>query len=39
MSLSKIMWIVCGVIWAVLIIGFVVLVIINRVKNRRRKDD
>lgn len=39
MSIVKISWIVCGIVWAVVIIGFFVLVIYNRIRNRKGKDD
>ena len=39
MNLKTIMWIVCGVIWAVVILGAVALIIVNRIRNRKRKDD
>lgn len=39
MTLSKIMWIICAIIWAVVILGFFALVIVNRIKNRRSRDD
>lgn len=35
MSIKIIMWIVCGVIWAVVILGFVGLMIFNRIRNRK----
>lgn len=35
MSISTIMWIICGVIWAVLIIGFIGLIVFNRIRNRK----
>lgn len=39
MGLTKIMWIICGIIYAVLILGFIALVIYNRIKNRKGRDD
>lgn len=36
MKLSTILWIVCGVIWAILAVGFVALMIFNRIRNRRK---
>lgn len=36
MKISTILWIVCGVIWALLAVGFVGLVIFNRIRNRRK---
>lgn len=36
MKLSTILWIICGVIWALLLIGFVGLVVFNRIRNRRK---
>lgn len=39
MSLTTISWIICGIVWAVVIVGFVALVIVNRIRNRKRKDD
>lgn len=39
MSITKIMWIVCGVVWALVILGFFGLVIFNRIRNRKGKDD
>lgn len=35
MSIKTIMWIVCGAIWAVVILGFVGLMIFNRIRNRK----
>lgn len=35
----KILWIVCAVIWAAVILGFVSLVAFNRWRNRKRKED
>lgn len=35
----KVFWIICGVIWAVVILGFIGLCVFNRIKNRRRRDD
>lgn len=34
----KISWIVCGVIWVVVILGFIGLCVFNRWRNRKRKD-
>lgn len=39
MRLSTIMWIVCGIIWGIVILGAVGLIIVNRIRNRKRKDD
>lgn len=39
MSISTIMWIICGIIYALLAVGFIVLVVINRIKNRKGRDD
>lgn len=39
MSFVKLAWIICGVIWALVIIGFFALVIVNRIRNRRGRDD
>lgn len=39
MNLTTIMWIVCGGIWGVVIVGAVALIIVNRIRNRERKDD
>lgn len=39
MTLTTIMWIVCGIIWAIVILGAVGLIIVNRIRNRKRKDD
>lgn len=39
MSLSTIMWMVCGGIWGFVIIGAVALIIVNRIRNRERKGD
>lgn len=39
MNFVKLTWIICGGIWAVVIIGFVALVIFNRIRNRKGKDD
>ena len=36
MKLSTILWIICGVIWLLLAIGFVGLMIYNRIRNRRK---
>lgn len=36
MKISIILWIACGVIWAVVILGFIGLVIFNRIRNRRK---
>lgn len=38
MDLKTILWIGCGAIWAVLLILFVVVTLINRYRNRERKD-
>ena len=35
MSIKAILWIVCGVIWAVLIVGFIGVMIFNRIRNRK----
>lgn len=35
MSFGTIMWIICGVIWAVVILGFVGLMVFNRIRNRK----
>lgn len=35
MSIKAISWIVCGVIWAIVIIGFIGLMIFNRIRNRK----
>lgn len=37
--INKIAWIVCGGIWALLIVGFIALVIIRRIKNRNGRGD
>lgn len=37
MKISTILWIVCGVIWAVVILGAVGLAVFNRIRNRRKK--
>ena len=39
MNLSKIMWIICGGIWGLVIVGAVLLLIVNRIRNRERKGD
>ena len=39
MDWSKILWIANGVIWGLLIVGFFGLVLFNRARNRKRKDD
>ena len=39
MSLSTIMWVICGGIWGVVIVGAVGLIIVNRIRNRERKGD
>lgn len=39
MSFVKLAWIICGGIWAVVILVFVALVIVIRIKNRRGRDD
>lgn len=36
MKVSTILWIICGVIWALLAVGFIGLVIFNRIRNRRK---
>lgn len=36
MKLSTILWIVCGVIWALLVVAFVGFIIFNRIRNRRK---
>jgi len=36
MKISTILWIVCGVIWVLLAVGFFGLVIFNRIRNRRK---
>ena len=38
MDLKTILWIGCGAIWAVLLILFVLVTLINRYRNRERKD-
>ena len=38
MKLVKIFWVADGVIWGLVILGFIGLVIFNRVRNRKRKD-
>lgn len=35
MSIKTISWIVCGVIWALLILAFIGITIFNRVRNRK----
>ena len=37
MKLSTVLWIICGVIWALLAVGFVGLMIFNRIRNRNRR--
>lgn len=39
MDWSSFLWKVNGVIWGLLIVGFIGLVIFNRARNRKRKDD
>lgn len=39
MSLTTIMWIVAGLIWGLVIVGAVLLLIVNRIRNRERKGD
>lgn len=39
MNIVNILWIVCGIIWAIVIVGFFVLVIVNRIRNRKGKDE
>ena len=39
MDWSSFLWIVNGVIWGAVILGFIGLVIFNRARNRKRKDD
>lgn len=39
MALKTILWIVCGVIWAVLIAAFIGVTIFNRIRNREKKHD
>lgn len=34
----KISWIVCGIIWAVVIFGGLGLAVFNRIRNRNRPD-
>lgn len=36
MKLSTVLWIICGAIWLLLGIGFVGLMIYNRIRNRRK---
>lgn len=36
MKVSTILWIICGLIWLLLGIGFVSLMIYNRIRNRRK---
>lgn len=38
MDLKTILWIICGGIWAVLIVGFLCITVYNRYRNRIRKD-
>ena len=37
MTLFKIIWIVCGGVWGIVIFGFVGFAIFNRIRNRRKK--
>lgn len=39
MEWSRILWIGNGVIWCIVILGFISLVIFNRARNRKRRDD
>ena len=39
MDWMKIMWIVCGVVWGLVIVFAVGLRIVNRIRNRSFKDD
>lgn len=39
MSIVKISWIVCGIVWVLVILLFFGLVIFNRIRNRKGKDD
>lgn len=39
MSFVNVAWIICGIIWALVIIGFFALVIVNRIRNIRGRDD
>lgn len=39
MNIVNILWIVCGIIWVIVIVGFFVLVIVNRIRNRKGRDD
>lgn len=36
MKLSTILWIICGVIWVLLVVAFVGTIIYNRIRNRRK---
>lgn len=37
MKISTILWIICGIIWAVVIFGAVGFAVFNRIRNRRKK--
>lgn len=39
MDWAKILWIANGVIWGLVIVGFISLVIFNRARNRKRRND
>lgn len=39
MGIKTILWLVCGVIWVLLIAGFIGLTVFNRIKNHRDKRD
>ncbi len=38
MDWMTIMWIVCGVVWGLLIVGVIALHIVNKIRNRGYKD-
>lgn len=35
MSIKTILWIICGVIWTILILAFIGITIFNRIRNRK----
>ena len=39
MDWMSIMWILCAVVWGILIVGCIVLRIVNKFRNRAYKDD
>lgn len=37
-TVKTVTWIICGVIWGIVILGTVGLIIVNRIRNRKRED-